>query len=138
MNPQCILYADNSTVPVNWSSTAELEARMFGVQLNAEHWGSSNKLVLNRTKTEKIVFTRKRTETILSTCPNVKFLGVILDAGLTWSEHCDHLCNRLAIQVYLLRKLKPLVHGRLLMSAYHTLVPSLSCWYISLGHASTA
>lgn len=139
VNAQCILYADDTTVSVNCSSKAELEARLCEVRLNVEDWLLSNKLSLNKAKTEKLVFTKKRAETNLSTCQSVKFLGVVLDPALTWIEHCARLCNRLAGQVYLLSNLRPLVTKRVLMSAYHALVAStLRYGILAWGHASAA
>jgi len=69
-----------------------------------QRWCEQHDLSVNPTKTEMVMFTRKRKlinfrapgfcGKELSLSHQVKYLGVILDSKLTWKPHLDHKCNK--------------------------------------------
>nr|CAI5848805.1 unnamed protein product [Callosobruchus analis] len=71
-------------------------------------------------------------------CDNhVKFLGVYLDAKLTWEEHIIRLCSKLSSLVYLIRSLSQCLSLPVLLAAYHgyfssTILNGILIW----GHSS--
>ena len=69
-------------------------------------WLCANRLSLNVTKTEFIIFkppkrplcnriTLKLNGKVLYESPKIKYLGLILDDRLTWKHHISELCKKL-------------------------------------------
>ncbi|KAG8250904.1 hypothetical protein J6590_092531 [Homalodisca vitripennis] len=44
-------------------------------------------------------------DSILEEVYSAKFLGILLDRGLTWNNHIDHVCTKLSSGIYVLRSL---------------------------------
>ena len=98
------------------------------------NWFKSNKLSLNLTKTNYVIFrTRNRrvpTTTqeiqidglIISRLQNVKFLGIMINEFLNWNIHITDICKRLAKNIGLLFKLKYLLPKNVLFMIYNSLV----------------
>ncbi len=103
-------------------------------------WLCSNRLSLNVSKTEFIIFkppkmrlsqriTLKLNGTTLYESHHIKYLGLIMDDKLTWSSHIKELSKKLCKSVGILHKLKSLCPEQVLMSIYYSLVHS----HISYG-----
>ena len=64
---------------------------------------------------------------------SVKYLGVILDEGITWSEHIEHLTTKLSRNAGIFSKLRYYVNEEVLIKTYHALFNShlqyaILCW----------
>lgn len=80
-----------------------------------ERWCGEYDLSVNPTKTELVMFTQKRAlgpyrlprlfNTELQLSSEVKYLGVILDSKLNWSNHLDYKLNRACITFWQCRKM---------------------------------
>lgn len=69
----------------------------------------------------------------------VRFLGVFLDPGLTWSEHVTRLSDKLSRVIYLLRNLAHSVSVEVLLTAYHAYFGSNMLYGIIVwGHSTQA
>jgi hypothetical protein len=68
---------------------------------------------------------KKRPEVIsleefqIEECISVKFLGITVDSGLSWSCHISQLCSRLSRICYALRTLQPLLDPSVLLMVYY-------------------
>ena len=131
------LFADDTTVSVKADSMETSVGGSLVAQEMAEGWFCSNRLLLNRDKTNRVVFTMRDSQGINSHISEVKFLGVFLDSKLQWGCHIDHLASKLARGLHLLRSLSNNVSQTVLRTAYFAVFHSqLSYAIIVWGHAA--
>ena len=99
------------------------------------HWLRSNKISLNTSKTEIIIFRSKRKEIKkllnfrlngqkIPISTKVKYLGVILDQHLDWKEHLSYILPKLNRGIGLLSKIRHYVPKFLLRTLYFCLFNS--------------
>ena len=99
-------------------------------------WLRANKLALNVTKTELIIFKRPGTTLNIkykfkidghkiAPKPTIKYLGLTLDEHITWKPYLVKLRSKLARAVGLLSKVRHCTHLNFLKSAYHALFGSV-------------
>ena len=78
-------------------------------------WLLANKLIINLTKTHSMLFTNKRVDrkiiikannTNLEQKTECKFLGIIVDDGITWKSHINHISSKITKTLAILRLLK--------------------------------
>lgn len=93
-------------------------------------WFSRNKLFLNISKTEFILF-KPRTSQIteshlikisgssIKQADTVKFLGIYINQFLNWDDHLRYLCLKLSSVCYVLYRLKPLTSRDILLAYYY-------------------
>lgn len=124
------VYADDTSILVEGENMSDLKLRMYDVYMNGKNWFTKNRLVLNSEKTQSLLFktSRSRIDTpesfdvnnIKVTCNGTfKLLGVTLDETLSWSEHIDNVCQKLAKAIFSLRVLKKYVDLNTLKIVYH-------------------
>ena len=99
-------------------------------------WLATNKLVLNISKTNYIIFTskgksyNKNVSNIQIDGNNIqqvnetKFLGIVIEEHLNWAMHITHLCNIIARNVGILQKLRYFIPAYVLQILYHSLILS--------------
>lgn len=116
-------------------SAGLLQRNTDAVLAHFRTWCSSNRLLINVSKTIYILFRR---EHLLSqpnftfvidnvTLENVsytKFLGLHIDKNLSWSKHIEHVLKKLNSAYYVIRNLKPIVEEKYLLNIYYALVYS--------------
>lgn len=124
----CILFADDTTL-----ITTGKNSNTDSLQL-AKHWFNSNKLQLNQSKTQNILFS---TDKWLQKSES-KLLGVILDSRLNWSSHIDHLCSRLSSQIFCLRQLRYSLSCDTLRIVYYAIFHSHLTYGVTLWGNSNA
>ncbi len=93
----------------------------------------SNKLSVNISKTNYIIF-RPRQKKINSNLviqynnqtitqkQYIKFLGVYLDEHLSWKEHINYICNKIAKSVGIIYRSRYLLSSATRLSLYYTLI----------------
>ena len=99
-------------------------------------WLTTNKLVLNISKTNYIIFTskgksyNKNVSNIKIDGNNIqqvsktKFLGIVIEEHLNWALHISHLCNIIARNVGILQQLRYFIPTYVLKMLYHSLILS--------------
>ncbi len=105
-------------------------------------WCEKNQLALNVTKTKELVFDPRgvcvNKPIVIGECEieqvvSYKYLGVILDDQLKWSEHVDSLCGKLAQRLHFLCCLRLFgVSTEIMLIYYNAILGSL----ISYGMSS--
>lgn len=130
------LFADDTAISVTADTLeASLLASLRAREL-AELWFSSNRLLLNGQKTERMVFSLREIGTV-NDVPHIKFLGVLIDPGARWDAHIGEVASKLNKNLYLLRRLADSVSRPVLRSAYFaTFHARLSYAALVWGHAS--
>ena len=138
-NVNYTLFADDTTISV---TAATLEASLQGsleAQRVAEEWFNSNKLLLNKSKTERIVFSLRDVGTVNDHVCGNKFLGVYIDPKVQWGVHVEAIASKLNKGIYLLRRLAENVSNPVLRTAYFAVFHAhLSYAVLVWGHASGA
>uniref|UniRef100_A0A1B6MPH0 Reverse transcriptase domain-containing protein n=1 Tax=Graphocephala atropunctata TaxID=36148 RepID=A0A1B6MPH0_9HEMI len=106
-----IMYADDTVLTIS-DKTIETLERNTSTYLNlTKQYCSNNDLVLNENKTVQIAFKTKNKQTQQNALPQLdikettKYLGIIIDAKMTWKPHIDQLCRRLSSGTYVIRRI---------------------------------
>ena len=131
-----ILYADDTNVYLSSKNIDRIFLLANEALRQCEAWFKANKLTLNASKSQYLIFHRKQ-KTVplfshklysnnveLNRVYNTKFLGVILDANLTWDLHISNVARKLAKYAPLIRKLRNLLTHKALLLIYNCLVYS--------------
>ena len=107
-----ILNADDSVLLCSDVGTEKLRSKCEKSFLRLENWICSNRLTLNYSKTNCVLFSNLENLSNYDFCINtpngslpnksaVEYLGVIIDHRLTWKEHARHVQNYLLQEEYL-------------------------------------
>ena len=114
LNSRCILFADDTTVYKSSSNIRQLITSMETDLASLHDWFCANKLSLNVTKTNFMIFPPKLTNDNLDiSVINLgnqpiqrvhctKFLGIYMDDGLRWDEHINHISRKIVSGCYAL------------------------------------
>lgn len=135
-NAKSILFADDTTLYASSDSLSLLYKNINSDLSSLADWFCANKLSLNVGKTNYILFSRKHVDTHLEVTigntkierkPFVKFLGIIVDQTLDWSEHVKSCKAKLSSSLYALNASKRYLTSRHLLMLYNALLyPYLS------------
>lgn len=96
-------------------------------------WFESNNLIINKEKTQLILFTptNSKTEEINDICMNqekfilsnsTKFLGIFIDKHLNWKEHINSLCDKVITSIYGFRIISNYIRNTYLKTVYHATI----------------
>ena len=94
-------------------------------------WLRKNKLFLNYSKTSFIIFNKQPNKTceyefklknnnFIKRVNSIKYLGVLIDSKLSWSEHVDYLNLQLARYSGLFTRLRRYVQNQILCLLYYS------------------
>ena len=97
------------------------------------HWLNVNRLSLNISKTNFVIFhpfnkpmknyiTLKINKMVICEEKYVKYLGLLIDATLSWDSHIDNLSKKIARALGVMFKIRPFVIPTILKNIYHSLV----------------
>ena len=133
------LFADDTVATLSGKNLQALVSSVNREISNISLWFKVNKLSLNLSKTNYIIFrTRKRRvstnlpeisidDVIIRKVENVKFLGVTINEHLDWSTHISIISKSVARSVGILSKLKFILPSHILKLIYNSLIlPHLS------------
>ena len=103
-----ILYADDTVLILSDSNINSLINRVNNELNIIDLWLRKNKLSLNYSKTSFIIFNKQPNKTcdyefklkinnnLIKRVNSIKYLGVLIDSKLSWSEYVDYLNLQLA------------------------------------------
>lgn len=150
-----LLFADDTSILFSHSDIWMLMEIVNAELLILADWFRANRLSLNISKTNFIMFGYKKIQDSATrtqadfhiSIDNVKiaqveftkFLGVIIDKKFTWKHHIAHVSLKISKSLYALRQLKYKLPKKTLLSLYFSLVYShLSYCNIVWGSASAS
>ena len=112
------MYADDTTLLFESSNSASLQLHMNDSLSKMAHWFKANKLTLNIKKTKYMLFGTNHTlnnfddillmygSDIIERVDKFKYLGVIFDPLLTWSEHVNYISSVVSKRIGVIRRVK--------------------------------
>ena len=127
-----IYFADDANLIISAESCAQLNVMVNEVLNLVLHWAANNGLKLNAGKTKYMLFANKKIEDIevylgddrLIKSETEKFLGVLIDTKLNWSNHIRNLSTKISRNSGILFKLKGKVPGKILQLIYNSFIQS--------------
>ena len=131
-----ILFADDTNIFCSGSDIVQLSIIVSNELDKLNEWFAVNKLSLNLSKTNFMLFTNSRKDQNVSISINnceidmvykTKFLGVMIDSKLNWKDHVAMVKSKLSKSIAIMRKAKHLLDRRSGMILYFSLfLPYLS------------
>lgn len=130
------LFADDTTILCSADTYQGSLDGSMAAQDRAKNWFCSSRLLLNETKTNRMLFTLKELpDANAEISQGVQFLGVVLDPKLQWDKHVDVLSSKLNKSLFVLRNLRRCVSSDVLKTAYYAVFHShLSYAILAWGH----
>ena len=127
-----ILYADDANIIISENNIAELQNKIELLLEKLQSWVNVNGLKLNIQKTKYMIFSNvektdlniKIKSTPISRSRCEKFLGILVDDSLSWTDHINGLASKISRNVGILYKLKGIVPESVLRTLYNSFVQS--------------
>ena len=137
------IFADDTTLSSSnhFSKVNAIQCELQSSANELARWTNENFMVLNCTKTKSMLITGKRLKKKLVSdyeslrinldgnkidqVKSQKLLGVILDDELSFDEHIDKLCSKLAQHIGLLKKIRNYLHLKEQIAYYNATVKSV-------------
>ena len=127
-----ILFADDTTIYVTHENLNQLFIYMKQDFANVVDWFRANKLSVNLSKTNYIIFRPRNMtiqnldefnlsfgNTVIKRVDVSKFLGIFVDSNLNWNSHVEHVCSQVSKSLYILRSVKKCLPKWVLKMLYY-------------------
>ena len=132
-----IFFADDSNIFKNGKDLLTLQETINTELYEISMWLNANKLFMNISKTQYMVFSGRKMEDHLINLQindqpltrvyKSKFLGIIIDDKLTFKDHVSHVCSKISKGTGIIIKARKFVTKDALVSLYYALIyPHLS------------
>lgn len=129
----CRIFADDTNLIITHSDFRSLISEANKSMEEITKWFLANKLSLNVTKTNFIVFSGNKkyckdlciiiiNKTEITQVTKVKFLGGLVDEKINWKEHINLVCNKMARSFGVIRKISGLLNRECLLTLYFSLI----------------
>lgn len=144
-----ILFADDTTGLYSSPSLDDIFLTVNNEIENLSSWFSSNKLLINSSKTNFVLFFNQQKERhiclqnhhqlFFHSIPvkrkgEVRFLGILLDKNLNFKGHFNHVCTKLMKGMYALRRAANILPIKDLKTLYSALIlPYINYGLLSWG-----
>ena len=127
-----ILFADDTSVFIEGTSYNNIINDMNRELEKVDKWLKSNKLTVNIKKTQYMLFHRTKIKhkvhedkvhisgSNLVKVNNIKFLGVIIDSKLNWSDHITYIKNKISSSIGILTKTRRFLNKKSLRNLYYS------------------
>ena len=145
------IFADDTNVFFQCDNNEDIKIIGNTIMTQLCSWFSANKLTLNSDKSSFTIFksNRKKIQDLpehieflnqkIRRTTHIKFLGVTLDEGLTWTQHINELCSKLKSLFHIFYNIRSYLSKENIKTIYYTLIYSRIKYGISLyGQAGKA
>lgn len=125
---ETIMYADDTTLLFTNNTVEDLHSDILTTTDKALQYCLQNDLAINPSKTTQINFSRRHEP--IPIIPNMtlekksKFLGLTIDADLTWADQIRNLVKKLSSGVYVVKRMKWIGGIESAKAAYHAVIES--------------
>jgi hypothetical protein len=138
------LYADDTNLLISGKNLTQT-IHLLNQELNKIHsWLQTNKLSINLTKTNYIIFSTNKghpnlpcvkiNNTPITQVHQSKFLGITIDSKLTWKPHIELIKSKISKQIGILCRIRHSVPHFILKTLYNSLIlPHLSYGILTWG-----
>lgn len=146
---QFFLFADDTSTYLTHKNIEELE-KIYNKELKkVKNWLDANKLSLNVSKSNMILFKKNRTKTNQKLTIKImdeeikekeytKYLGILIDNKLTWKQHINHVNLKVTKGLAILYKLRNYVSEQILRMLYFSFIqPHIDYGLLIWGNATT-
>ena len=128
-----IQFADDTTILLKDIDFNALKTVLTSEAKKVIEWLKTNKLIINLSKTQSMLFTLKHGNyslnlnfdgTIVQEKNEANFLGVIIDKKLNWKAHISLVCKKISKSIAILRFLRTTFPKRILKLIYMSIIHS--------------
>ena len=128
-----IMYADDANIIITGNSIDEINEKFNKLSMALLSWVDTNGLKLNLKKTHFMIFSRQKVaiprglfiaNTKIERKSEARFLGVIMDEKLNFTQHIHALKSKMLRYVGVMYRLKGLVPESVMLQIYHSFVQS--------------
>ena len=142
-----LLFADDSNLFIENKNLINLQQQVNSELPKLVEWLCTNRLSLNIKKTHLMIFRPKKTKDIpnivikidnqiLEIVKNTKFLGVIIDNGLTWKDHALMISKKIVKTIGILSLARRNLNQKTVIQLYYSFVyPYLNYCNLAWGNA---
>ena len=128
------MFADDTLIYVDGESSAELERKMNMMFVIVEKWMNVNKLKMNAGKTKYMIVRSIRKElrgnvtlkcldgTEIERVETMKYLGVMIDDRLRFSDHCDYMLKKIGKKTSFLNRIGSSILAYTRCTVYKTII----------------
>ena len=126
------LFADDTNIYLESDDLIKLEITMNKELLKVHDWLCINRLSLNITKTNFVIFhsinkpkvhvTILINKEAIDEVKYVKYLGILIDSQLTFKYHIDELNKKVSRAIGILYRLRPFVTSKILCNVYYAII----------------
>ena len=123
-----MLYADDTCVTIAGKQLDDLLRSLNAEIKFLNIWLQTNKLTLNVSKTQYMIFHRARIKSMhtaltindihLTEVKTFKYLGLLIDSKLKWIDHIAHVKIKISRGIGIIRKARPFLHKKSLCETY--------------------
>ena len=126
----CHLYADDTAITITASNNHDLKIRLQNEMDQASRWMAHNLLTVNTKKMKLMFFCTTHTlghidppeilsnKSIIELVDQYKYLGVILDSKLTFSNHVTYTRQKAISRVKMLGKVRPMIDEQTALTSF--------------------
>jgi hypothetical protein len=125
------MFADDTSLLVHDKYSSNLQHKVNEDLNCVTAWLTANKLALNLSKSHFMLFSKQSSSCVnvnlkindvaLCKVKSVKFLGIIMDDGLSWREHISHISKKISKCIGIMYKIRRLIDMNTCKSLYYTL-----------------
>ena len=128
------LYADDTVIFLEGNNDSQLQDNLQRLLNIFSHWCKENNLSINTEKTKMVCFgTRQRVNKVknikvslmnsfIQQVPSYKYLGIILDTGLTFNLQIQETIKRVSHKLYILSKIRQFLTIKTAVLIYKSMI----------------
>ena len=129
-----ILYADDTVIYYSSANLFDLESKLNSDLATISNWFSSNLLTLNISKCNFVIFGNSRklklasdvslkvNSTAIDRSDSFKYLGVIINQTMSWSEHIDAISTKINKRIGMIRRIRHFLPPYAKLTLYNCLI----------------